>query len=46
MVVRRGVVEIYIREGSVLRHCWGLGRGRVSVSRTDRTWSFDGPEEW
>lgn len=40
MVVRRGCRDLYKRRGSVLRHCWGLGRGRVS-GRTDRTWSFD-----
>ena len=43
MVVRRGCRDLYMRRGSVLRHCWGLGRG--VFGRTDRTWSFDGPEE-
>lgn len=45
MVVRRGCRDLCMRRGSVLRHCLGLGRGRV-FGRSDRTWSFDGPEEW
>lgn len=35
---KEGLRDLHVRRGSVLRQCWGSGRGRI-LGRIDRTWS-------